>query len=231
MKAGAEGITTYNYPRFKAKFYQFADFTGLKEGDKFVDFKLMTTVGWRRNISDFLDNPIVLEMGSLTCPMYAGHVTPMQELAERYPQCNFLVLYVREGHPGNETPKHTCKEDKMSAAIEASQFYKDKRTIFIDELDGNAHQVYGSLPNSVYIIDTDGTIKYSKAWNNTEYLEPILKGVLNNKAVSDIKFRPAKPGLCQSYTTLSKGGSLALKDFVVELPGLLWKHYRAGNLL
>jgi hypothetical protein len=85
MKAGEGVATSYNYPRFKAKFYQFEDFTGLKEGDKFVDFKLMTTGGWVKSISDFLDRPIVLEMGSLTCPMYAGHVTPMQQLAKRYP--------------------------------------------------------------------------------------------------------------------------------------------------
>ncbi|MGD1843311.1 MAG: peroxiredoxin family protein [Thermonemataceae bacterium] len=220
----------YNYPNFKAEFYQFHDFTGLEEGDQFVDFELTTLQGEKAKISDFLDKPLVFEMGSISCPMYAGHVTPMQEIARRHPEYNFVVLYVREAHPGEKITNHTTFEKKMYAATEASKFYDDHRTILIDEVDGRAHKVYGALPNTVYVIATDGTIKFVKAWNNTDYLEPVLEHITKGRSTNELKFRPAKPGLIQSYKTFKKCGRVSLTDFLYHLPKLLWKHYKAGNL-
>lgn len=221
----------YNYPHFKASYYQFEDFTGLKKGDKFIDFELRTTDGKPANISDYLDKPLVFEMGSITCPMYAGHVTPMQKIAQKYPEFNFVVLYVREAHPGNKMTAHSSLDIKMSNASEAVLFYKDNRTILVDDIDGKAHKVYGTLPNSVYVIDTDGTILFEKAWNNTDYLEPVLDNIRDKKSAKDLKFRPAKPGIYQSWVTLyKKGGYVSLRDFILDLPVLLWKHWKAGNL-
>ncbi|MBQ0734961.1 deiodinase-like protein [Aquimarina celericrescens] len=220
----------YNYSNFKAKFYQFKDFTGLKEGDTYQDFEFLSIQGQKKRLSDFLDKPLVVEMGSITCPMYAGHVTPMQELARKYPEFNFVVLYVREAHPGNNISCHKDFDEKVSAAKEAARFYDDKRTILVDDIDGEAHEIYGKLPNSVYVIDTDGAILFVKPWNNTDYLGDILTNLLHKKPTEDLKFRPAKPGLGQSFTTLLKGGWVSLYDFVVQLPELLWKHWKAGNL-
>lgn len=220
----------YNYPNFKANFYQFKDFEGLTEGNLYQDFELLDTKGEKMRISDFLDRPLVLEMGSITCPMYAGHVAPMQEIVHKYPEFNFLVLYVREAHPGNNITYHKSYHDKMEATKEASRFYEDRRTILVDGVDGKAHKVYGTLPNSVYVIDTDGRILYAKPWNNTDYLENILDNISKGRPTENLKFRPATPGLGQSLKTLLKGGRVSLWDFIVELPGLLWKHWKAGNL-
>ncbi|PWJ44368.1 deiodinase-like protein [Sediminitomix flava] len=230
MKTNTNNSQNYNYPRFKADFYQFHDFMGLKEGDRFIDYELMTAEGKKVKISDFLDKPLVFEMGSITCPMYGGHVNPMQEIAKRHPEYNFVVLYVREAHPGNIIKNHLSQTDKVAAAREAIRFYDDRRTILIDNLDGKAHKTYGELPNSMFIIGTDGVIKYVRAWNNTDYLEPILEHISKNQSPDNLKFRPAKPGVIQSFKTLFHGGWVAAYDFIVELPLLLKKHYKAGNL-
>jgi peroxiredoxin len=224
-------LSEYNYPHFNADYYEFEEFTGLIAGEQYIDFELRKVDGKSAKISNFLDKPLVFEMGSVTCPMYAGHVTPMQEIAKKYPEFNFVVLYVREAHPGNRISNHTAFENKIDAAKEAIRFYKDNRTILVDNTNGEAHKVYGTLPNSVYVIDTDGKILFAKAWNNTNYLEPVLEQILNNKSLKDIKFKPAQPGLYQSYVTLyKKGGRTALYDFVIGLPKLIWKHLKAGNL-
>jgi hypothetical protein len=221
----------YNYEHFSADYYDFVDFTGLKKGDKFIDFELRTIDGKLAKISDYLDKPLVFEMGSITCPMYAGHVTPMQEISKKFPEYNFVVLYVREAHPGEKMECHTSIDQKIGNAIEASTFYKDNRTILVDDIDGKAHKVYGTLPNSIYVIEPNGTIVFVKAWNNTDYLEPILQHIKEGKSTDDLKFRPAKPGLHQSWVTLyQKGGKVSLKDFVGDLGALIKKHWEAGNL-
>lgn len=221
---------SYNYSNFKADYYQFHDFMGLKEGDQFVDFELDTVDGKKAKISDFLDKPLVFEMGSISCPMYGRHVTPMQEIAKRHPEYNFAVLYVREAHPGEKMNHHTTFGKKIYAAKEATKFYNDNRTILIDGVDGKAHKVYGELPNSVYVIDTNGTIKFVRGWNNTDYLEPVLNKIAQGKSPEGLKFPPAKPGIGQSYRTFKKAGKIASRDFLRDLPKLLWKHYKAGNL-
>lgn len=154
----------------------------------------------------------------------------MQKIASEYPAFNFLVLYVREAHPGNNIACHQNYEDKVAAAREAAQFYNDRRTTLVDTVDGEAHRVYGALPNSIYVISTDGIVQYVNPWNNTDYLRPILDNILKEQPTEHLKFRPATPGLVQSFKTLFKGGWVSFWDFVKQSPMLLWKHWKAGNL-
>lgn len=226
----SEDSIEYNYPRFKAAFYQFEDFKGLEIGEQFIDFELKTIDGELKKISDFLDKPIVLEMGSITCPMYAGNSSPMNKLAEEYTDFNFLVLYVREAHPGNKTTYHHTQYEKFNTAQRVKNVYNEHRTVLVDTINGDAHKVYGALPNSIYIIDTSGKIIFCKAWNNYVYFKNIIKAVGKNKNLHLLKFRPAKPGLIKSYITLITGGIVSLFDFIFQLPMLLWKHLKAGNL-
>ncbi|MGD1839722.1 MAG: deiodinase-like protein [Thermonemataceae bacterium] len=221
----------YNYPHFKAHFYNFENFTGLEERDKFIDFELRTAEGKPVKISDFLDKPLVLETGSATCPKYAMHVKPMEEIVKKYPEFNFIVLYVRQAHPGNKIQCHTTLEGKIGSAKEAIRFYKDYRIVLVDDIDGKAHKVYGTLPNSIYVIGTDGVILFANANNSAKYLSPVLENIKNNKPTNNLKYRPAQPGLYQSWVTLyKKGGYVSLRDFILDLPKLLWQHYKAGDL-
>jgi hypothetical protein len=108
---------TYNYRRFTPEEYEFAEFTGLSAGDRFVDADLHRLDGGTARLSDFLDKPLVLETGSMTCPMYAQSAPPMQDMVTRFPDLNFVVLYVREAHPGERTPQHASQTATVDTAI------------------------------------------------------------------------------------------------------------------
>lgn len=77
-------MTEYNYQHFDPKDYDFIHFKGPKAGEKYVDFKATTLEGKIVSLSDYLDKPIVLDTGSITCPMYALQV--------EYPNVHFLLL-------------------------------------------------------------------------------------------------------------------------------------------
>ncbi len=221
---------SYNYSRFKADYYQFEKFEGLSSGEIFIDFELRTTNGEKKKISDFLDKPLVLEMGSITCPMYAGNSKAMNEFSKKYTDFNFIVLYVREAHPGNRVKSHSSDESKIDAAIKTYHHYAESRNVLVDTLNGDAHKVYGSLPNSVFIIGTDRKILFCKPWNNVDYIEPVLKAIRIGQNANYLEFRPARPGLWQSIVTLFIGGWLSFFDFLIQLPKLFFNHLKAGNL-
>jgi peroxiredoxin len=214
----------YNYRRFDPADYMFDRFTGLAAGEKYVDCELTTLDGTTVHLSDYLDRPIVLETGSVTCPMYAQAVTPMQEFAAQYPEMNFLVLYVREAHPGDRTQAHDAFDDKCYNAQRLRATYGERRTVLIDSVDGHGHQEFGSLPNSIYVIDIDGTVLFRSTWNNTDKLPAILSALRAKRSFDTSDFKPISPN------PLWIGGPLAIRDFVKGLPRLLTMHRHAGNL-
>ena len=155
-----ENSSTYNYKHFNPKDYNFKNFKGPKVGEKYIDFKAKTLDGKTVKLSDFLDKTIVLDTGSITCPMYANTTAPMNLLKKQYPNIHFLLLYVREAHPGERTNPLTSIVEKTSNAKATGKLYDEKRAILVDTIDGVAHRLYGSMPNMTYVIGKDGIIKF-----------------------------------------------------------------------
>lgn len=221
---------TYNYRRFTPEEYEFSAFTGLAAGDRFVDAELRTLDGGTARISDFLDKPLVLETGSLTCPMYAQSAPPMQGMVTRFPDLNFVVLYVREAHPGERTPQHATQDAKMDAAIRSKSRHHEGRITLVDDLDGVAHKAYGAMPNSIYVIDTDGTILYRSIWNNTDSISDILTRISARVPVAPQELKAKPPLNFAAIGVLLSGGLIAAFDFVWGLRKLIAKHVKVGNM-
>ena len=109
----------YNYPRYKMSLYDLGKFAGPKAGDAAHDVTLHTLAGRQVRLSDYRGRWLVLETGSLTCPMYVRNVNPMRTLRAAYRNVEFLVVYVREAHPGSRTGPHADLADKLARAREA----------------------------------------------------------------------------------------------------------------
>jgi len=221
---------TYNYRRFTPEEYEFADFTGLAAGDRFVDADLQTLDGGTAHISDFLDKPLVLETGSMTCPMYAQSAAPMQDMVARFPDLNFVVLYVREAHPGERTPQHRSQSAKLDTAIRSKARHGEGRATLVDTLDGAAHKAYGAMPNSIFVIDTDGTILYRSIWNNTDRIGEILAQIAARQPVAPEELKAKPPLNFKAISVLLGGGLVATFDFVWGLRKLIAKHVKVGNM-
>ncbi len=224
------GQTCYNYRRFTPEEYDFSEFSGLAAGDHYADATLMTLEGAEVRLSDFLDKPLVLETGSMTCPMYAQSAPPMQRIARDLPEFNFVVLYVREAHPGERTPQHASQDAKLDAAIRSRSRYREGRVTLVDDVEGSAHKAYGSMPNSIYVIDTDGTILYRSIWNNTDEIEDILTTILERKEVPPQELKAKPPLNLSAIRVLFHGGFVAVFDFIRGIRKLIRNHLKVGNM-
>lgn len=221
----------YNYNHFDVGHYDFLVFTGPRRGDVYLNAPVTTLDGVEAQLGDYLDKPPVLEMGSTTCPMYAGHIPDMNAFAKQYAgRLNFAVLYVREAHPGENIGAHTSAADKSDAAATLQQTHAERRVVLVDDVDGTAHRFYGGLPNSVHVIGTDGRVLFSEGWNNTDNLADVLEIVAAGGDPSGVEFRLAKPALSQAWRTLRRAGWRSVLEFIAQFPRLMVKHHQAGNL-
>lgn len=214
----------YNYTHFKATDYDFKNFKGPKAGEKYLDFKAINLEGKEVFLSSFLDKPIVLDTGSITCPMYANSKSPMILLQEKYPDVHFLLLYVREAHPGARTNGITSMKEKMCNAKLMLSLYKEKRTILVDSLEGTAHKLYGAMPNMTYVIGTDGIVKFRANWTNVEALKKVLVKIETDHIEKQDFYPVVKPSIFTAIRTLMIGGVRALFEFLISLPQLIKQH-------
>ncbi|ASM71315.1 MULTISPECIES: deiodinase-like protein [Roseobacteraceae] len=108
-------MTGYNYSEFVAGGRNFDRVDGADVGDKAPDFLLETTDGETKALLDFSGEFLVLEMGSITCPLFQSQRGIMETL-NRQNGVSTAVLYVREAHPGAVVPGHKSFEDKIACA-------------------------------------------------------------------------------------------------------------------
>lgn len=220
-------MSDYNYSEFKTEAYDLDQFRGPMPGQKAPDFTLHTADWIDQRLLDFDGNFLVLEMGSLTCPLFQGRRDGMAELMARFPNATFRVLYVREAHPGANIPAHKTAEDKFACATSLRNDHEG-RQILIDDADGTAHQAYGGYPNSVFILNRQGCVLWFTDWNNPNAVEKALTQLSQGRPASaKALFKPVPPWV--ALRTLFRGGKGATADFFAGLPTLIWKNLLKRN--
>ena len=142
----------YNNKRFKVSDYNFEMFIGPRAGDQVKDYTLTDLkTGEDVKLTDFNGKWVVIETGSSTCSMYTKNIPDMKEIVDEFPDVEFVIVYVREAHPGERLGPHQNMEEKLSAAKLVAPRYGEHRRVLVDNLDGDFHRAYGAMPNVVYM--------------------------------------------------------------------------------
>ncbi len=222
-------MATYNYDGFSPDAYDFNANGGPDVGDRAPNFRLTTTDGTERGLLDFDGDFLVLDLGSITCPLFQSRRSGMETLADEFENVDSAVLYVREAHPGKSVPTHETIEDKSACAGRLKHEDGETRTVLIDTIDGQAHQAYGSMPNAVFIIDRDGVVRFQSQWNNPSATRKALAALTEGRRPT-VKsyFKPALPTI--AHRTLKNGGEGSGEDFYRGLPNLIWNNVIKYNL-
>lgn len=218
---------TYNYENFDARAYDLAGFCGPKPGSKAPNPSVETATGQSRKLLEFEGKFLVLEMGSLTCPLFQGRRNGMTDLVQRHEDVSFAVLYVREAHPGQNTPAHQTMADKQACARSLAE--SEGRQVLVDDLNGSAHEAFGGYPNSVFIINRSGCVVYASDWNNPRATGRALEQLMSGKpAQVRAYFRPVPPWIVRK--TFQTGGAGSGIDFIKGFPRLVWFNLIRRNL-
>jgi hypothetical protein len=103
----------------------------------------------------------------------------------------FVFLYTREAHPGQNYPAHHNFEQKLAHARAFKAKFNVERPILVDDLTGMAHKLYGSLPNMTYLISRGGKVLFRADWTDPPTIEYAVNYVLGSRARRREGFRLA----------------------------------------
>lgn len=219
----------YNYRHFGPEYYDFRTFDGPEPGEEAPDFEAVTLEGETVSLSEYRGQWVVLETGSLTCPITDSKVHVMDQLQRRFEDVVFVLLYTREAHPGEHYDAHESFEDKLDRARTFAAEYDIERTVLVDDIDGTAHQRYGGMPNSVHIVNPDGVVVMRGDWNDVQTVQRVLEHRAEDR-IYDREIYRANP----VFFTEKKGivrvlldaGPRAVRDFLLQAPTLALMHLK-----
>ncbi len=219
----------YNYRHFGPEYYDFKEFGGPEPGDEAPDFEATSLEGNKVKLSDFEGDWVVLETGSITCPITDSKVQAMDKLQEKFEDVEFILLYTREAHPGENYDAHESFQDKLDRAREFAEDYDIERNVLVDDIEGTAHRKYGGMPNSIHIINPEGTVVMRGDWNNTKKVKEIVE-----KRDEDQYYQRDHYAGRPVFFTKKKGfikvlrdsGFRAVWDFIKNAPALVLMHLK-----
>ena len=220
---------TYNYERYKMSNYDAMAFDGPKAGEEALwGFELTDLDGKKIKLSDYKGKWVVIETGSLTCGMYVKNIEKKNGVAylvEKFPDVEFLTVYVREAHPGSRQGPSFTLEEKIELAKRTKEEYNDPREFLVDSVDGDMHRAYGCWPNMAYVINPEGKVTYRCDSAFPHLMEKALteRDKVNTKEHESIITAP----LQIMIPVVLRGGWDALWDIVIALPMLAFKHFQA----
>ena len=225
---------TYNLGRFRLSDFDLTQFPGPKAGQSAPDFELTGLDGEPVRLSSFRGHWLVLETASISCMMYARNVDKIGMLRQKYPEIEWLLVYVREAHPGRRRPAHQNMMQKLALARSLKVDFGETRTTAVDTLSGDMHRAYGSLPNMVYVLNPDGDVVYRCDWLSVPELDTVLgqrphTETNEHTLTDDLHY----PSVWLTAKILWRSGFVAIWDFLRAVPHLLPthraadKHYRA----
>ena len=221
-QAMTSAVNEYRYKRFTTTLLM-GDLRFRKgaaaPGDAFPDFELITTEGSRLVNEDvFGDKPVIFVFGSMTCPMTASAAPSVQELYDEFgDRVRFVMMYVREAHPGEHFAQAESIEEKLGHARTLKDFYNIQWTVAADSVDGNLHRALDPKPNSAFLMDRDGTILFRSLWASDynalrQALDAVSSGQAPPAKQSTKMMGPVARAMGHVQEVMQRGGPQAVRD-------------------
>lgn len=154
-------------------------------GSQVPRFELATLDGGSFTSDDLKETgPALLVFGSLTCPMTDSSAPGINELHRRFgDRVRFVLVAVREAHPGSDAPQPQTFEEKKEHAEMLRDLHGHQFEVAVDDIDGSLHRALSTKPNSAYILDRDGTIVFRAHWaSDTNGLAKALAAIADGKS-------------------------------------------------
>jgi len=228
------GFSRYNYDRFRREMQpgRSANRWNLapEPGDEAPGFELQSLDGEMVKLAEFKGTRnVVVTFGSATCPQTAASIAGLRSLAREFaqPLVQFLLIYVREAHPGADLPPHHTMEDKLRAALLLREQERIDFPVLVDHLGGEIHRKYGALPNASFIVDKSGRIAYRSLASHAASLGAALEELLDREEQGGVEHAIVRGGedviapplrtFLNAYRAIERGGLDAVTNFRGEL--------------
>jgi Flp pilus assembly protein TadD len=156
------------------------------------DVELLRPDGSAFRLSSLRGRPLVLVLGSYTCPQLRHGAPAVNRLHARYgDRARFLLGYLREAHPEGEAWESTINRregirlpEARSVAERGEHAALCRRELEIpyeaalDGLDGKAEAAFSAFPSRVFVIDAGGRVTFSSPLDVESFREDALEAAI-----------------------------------------------------
>ncbi len=200
--------------------------TGLAPGERLPDATLFNLDGQEVSLRSLAaGRPIALVTGSTTCPATASAMPDLKGLEERYgDHVQFVLLQVREAHPGAEVDQPDTLEDKVQHAQLMRDVYAVGWPVLVDDIEGTLHRQLDTEPNSLHIIGADGEILYRALFAGDAGVEKAIAAVAAGEQLTKKSSQSLLPVLNSvgfMHDTVARAGAGAYADMVRAAPPMV----------
>ena len=200
--------------------------TALAPGDRLLDTTLLNLDGQEVSLRSLAaGGPIALVTGSTTCPATASSMPDLKGLEERYgDHVQFVLLQVREAHPGAEIDQPRTSRDKVQHAQLVREVYAVRWPVLVDDIEGTLHRLLGTEPNSLHIIGADGEILYRALFAGDAGVEKAIATVAAGEQLTKKSSQSLLPVLNSvgfMHDAVVRAGAGAYSDMVKTAPPMV----------
>jgi thiol-disulfide isomerase/thioredoxin len=205
-------------------------------GDHVPPFDLPTIDGGHLRSDDLGERPVLLIFGSSTCPVTDNAAPGLNDLHRRFgDRVRFVMVNVREAHPGKAFPQPKTMETKADHATQLRRIYGFAFEIAVDDIDGTLHRAMSPKPNSAYLLAPDGTILFRAQWaNDTSALTKAIEATIRHEAPQPSEsggiLKPTLRMLRHIAPVLDRAGAGAWRDMWLVAPPLALIAYALKTL-
>ncbi len=152
-------------------------------GSPVPDVKIAELNGRTFVPANYKGHVLVLEFGSLSCPVFRDHVQEMEKLkSAEGPRAFFLLVYTREAFPAGDkdvqrnkdqnisVPDAKTLEERKTQAEQTQQSLQITMATAVDSMDDAVSKAFGTFPNGSVVIGKDGNIAALEHWTNADSL-------------------------------------------------------------
>ena len=164
------------------------------------NFSLRTTDGDTLTLHDLIgERPVVVQLGSYTCPVFRYRRFDLQPLRAEYgDRVHFVVVYTTEAHPvGAPSPyrdeewvpwinrltrvdlgQPSSAEERLAQARWAQEAMSSNAQFAVDGQDDAVWRRWGAAPSPAFVLDRDGQVVLRQAWVEPKALRSTLDALL-----------------------------------------------------
>ena len=217
----------YRYDRF-SPFLLLADMRfrkgSLAPGERLPDISVLTTDRAQTTVRTIGDGlPIALITGSASCPMTVSALPSLRELDGRYgDRVRFVLVNVREAHPGEVIEQPHRIEDKLERARLLRDTHGIDWPVVVDDIDGTLHRTLDAKPNSLHVFDASGTLLFRALFATDTAVEQALAAAAVGESPRNSRgrqlVRPMLKAAGYIHEVLSGAGRRAYRDVALSAP-------------
>ena len=150
--------------------------------------------------------------------MTASAAPSVQELYDEFgDRIDFIMLYVREAHPGEHFAQSETMEEKLEHAQALEESYDIQWTVAADNIDGDLHRALDPKPNAAFLMNSEGIILFRSLWAaDQDALHQALAAAAAGRAPerkqSETLLGPVIRAMGQVQEVMQRGGPQAVSD-------------------